>query len=100
MATVYGNTVSNTWRSYLTYSIEETPTTYKVTVDDVGIDIVSSTYYLGYGFNDTIMNLELGLDGFSASYNSDIETDRSLLENFIFHHDIKDKIYTEYSCII
>lgn len=87
MATVYGNTVSSTWRSYLTYSIEETPTTYKVTVDDVGVDIVSSTYYLGYGSNDTIMNLELGLDGFSASYNSDIETDRSLLENFIFQNE-------------
>ena len=87
MATVYGNTVSSTWRSYLTYSVSETATDYTITVNDVGVDIVSSTYYLGYGSNDTIMNLELGLDGFSASYNADIETDRSLLENFIFQNE-------------
>lgn len=97
MATVYGNTISSTWRSYLTYSIEETPTTYKVTVDDVGVDIVSSTYYLGYGDNDTVLNLELGLDGYSASYNSDIETDRSLLENFIFQNEEVKTITTTIS---
>ena len=87
MATVYGKTISSTWRSYLTYSVSETATDYTITVNDVGVDIVSSTYYLGYGFNDTIMNLELGLDGFSASWDSDIETDRSLLENFIFQNE-------------
>ena len=43
MATVYGNTVSSTWRSYLTYSVSETATDYTITVNDVGVDIVSST---------------------------------------------------------
>ena len=66
MATVYGATIGSTWRSYLTYTVEETPSEYKITVDDIGFDDVSSTYYFEH--SDTIKyTLKLG----SNAYNYD-----------------------------
>lgn len=44
MVTIYGSTIGSTFRAYLKYSIEETDTDFKITVNDFGIDLTSSTY--------------------------------------------------------
>lgn len=77
MPTVYGSTIGSTWRSYLTYSIEETPTTYKVTVDDVGIDL-TSTYVVGFSDHEHKGTLTVGSKSDYFTSSDEYTTDTSL----------------------
>ena len=81
MATVYGSTIGSTWRSYLTYSVEETPTTYKVTVDNAGIDL-TSTYLVGYADHEHKGTLTVGANSDYFTDATDYEKDTSLISNF------------------
>ena len=81
MATVYGSTIGSTWRSYLTYSIEETPTTYKITVDDVGIDL-TSTYVVGFSDHSHKGTLSVGLSSNYFTNTTEYTKDTSLISYF------------------
>ena len=81
MATVYGSTIGSTWRSYLTYSVEETPTIYKVTVDNAGIDL-TSTYLVGYADHEHKGTLTVGANSDYFTDATDYEKDTSLISNF------------------
>lgn len=81
MATVYGSTIGSTWRSYLTYSVEETPTTYKVTVDNAGIDL-TSTYVVGYADHEHKGTLIVGANSDYFTDATDYTKDTSLISNF------------------
>ena len=87
MATVYGSTISSTFRSYLTYTVTETATNYTITVNDVGFDQVSSTYiYEGPesdGDNTLSYTINLGSNTYKV-YDSNVgyEQDTSLIDNF------------------
>lgn len=81
MATVYGSTKGSTWRSYLTYSVEETPTTYKITVDDVGIDL-TSTYVVGFSDHSHKGTLSVGSSSNYFTNTTEYTKDTSLISYF------------------
>lgn len=81
MATVYGATIKSTWRSYLTYSVEETPTTYKVTVDNAGIDL-TSTYVVGFADHAHKGTLTVGANSDYFTDATDYTKDTSLISNY------------------
>ena len=49
----YGNTISSTWRTYLAYVINETPTSFEIEANSFGVELTSSTYMLDEGVGAT-----------------------------------------------
>ena len=45
----YGNTISSTWRTYLAYVINETPTSFEIEANSFGAELISPTYMLDEG---------------------------------------------------
>lgn len=50
---IYGNTISSTWRTYLAYIVNETPTAFEIEANSFGVELTSPTYMLDEGVRAT-----------------------------------------------
>lgn len=91
MPTSYGNingsTISSTWRTFLAYSVNETPTAFEIDAHTFGVDITSSTYILMEG-TDPTMTLKIGSQTTSLKYK-----DVSDLHSEIYTATSRDYLY-------
>lgn len=66
----YGNTISSTWRTYLAYVINETPTSFEIEANSFGVELTSSTYMLDEGIGAT-RTFILGPQRFVTEHNDE-----------------------------
>lgn len=66
----YGNTISSTWRTYLAYVINETPTSFEIEANSFGVELTSSTYMLDEGVGAT-RTFILGSQRFVTEHNDE-----------------------------
>lgn len=66
----YGNTISSTWRTYLAYIVNETPTTFEIEANSFGVELTSSTYILDEGIG-AMRTFILGSQRFDTEYNDE-----------------------------
>ena len=66
----YGNTISSTWRTYLAYVINETPTSFEIEANSFGVELTSSTYMLDEGIGAT-RTFILGSQRFVTEHNDE-----------------------------
>lgn len=66
----YGNTISSTWRTYLAYIVNETPTTFEIEANSFGVELISPTYMLDEGVRAT-RTFILGSQRFVTEHNEE-----------------------------
>lgn len=64
---INGNVISSTWRTYLAYIVNETPTSFEIEASSFGVELTSSTYIL-MGGTDATMTLKIGSQTISLKY--------------------------------